>query len=133
METKRITGSFEVTLTPAGPGDAADGVTLGRMALTKRFLGELEGSSQGEMLSARTATAGSAGYVAIERVRGTLAGRAGTFVLQHMGVLNRGAQDLTITVVPDSGTGELVGLSGKMGIVIEGGKHGYVFDYSFGE
>lgn len=133
METKRITGSFEVTLTPAGPGDAADGVTLGRMALTKRFVGELEGSSQGEMLSARTATAGSAGYVAIERVRGTLAGRAGTFVLQHMGVLNRGAQDLTITVVPDSGTGELVGLSGKMGIVIEGGKHGYVFDYSFGE
>jgi len=133
METKRITGSFEVTLTPAGPGDAADGVTLGRMALTKRFVGELEGTSQGEMLSARTATAGSAGYVAIERVRGTLAGRAGTFVLQHMGVLNRGAQDLTITVVPDSGTGELVGLSGKMGIVIEGGKHGYVFDYSFGE
>lgn len=133
METKRITGSFEVTLTPAGPGDAADGVTLGRMAITKRFLGELEGSSQGEMLSARTATAGSAGYVAIERVSGTLAGRTGTFVLQHMGVLNRGAQELTITVVPDSGTGELVGLSGKMGIVIEGGKHGYVFDYSFGE
>lgn len=129
MDTKRIEGTFEVTLTPAGPGDARDGVTLGRMTLAKRFSGELSATSEGEMLSARTATPGSAGYVAIERVSGTLAGRTGTFVLQHFGVLDRGAQELTIRVVPDSGTGELAGLSGTMRIVVEAGKHTYVFDY----
>lgn len=129
METRHIVGSFEVTLTPAGPGDVSQGVTLGRMALRKRFFGDLDATSQGEMLSARTSTQGSAGYVAIERVSGTLGGRSGSFVLQHSGVMNRGVQSLTVAVVPDSATGELVGLSGTMGIVIEDGKHGYVFDY----
>lgn len=129
METKRIVGAFEVTLTPAGPGDVQDGVTLGRMALTKRFFGELEATSQGEMLSARTATPSSAGYVAIERVSGSLSGRTGTFVLQHSGLLTRGAQELAIRVVPDSATGELAGLTGTMDIVIEAGKHSYVFEY----
>jgi hypothetical protein len=76
---------------------------------------------------------GSAGYVAIEKVTGKLHGRAGTFVLQHTGTMNRGAQKLSITVVPDSGTGELVGLSGKMNIIIAGGKHSYEFDYSLAD
>lgn len=128
--TARARGSFDVKLTPlpleAAPADSA----LGRMSSNKTFHGELEGTARGEMLSAMTDVKGSAGYVAIERVRGSLRGRSGTFVLQHSGTMTRGAQSLSITVVPDSGTGELKGLTGKMAIIIADGKHSYDFEYS---
>ena len=103
---------------------------LARMSIDKEFKGDLAATSKGEMLSAGTAVKGSAGYVAIERVIGTLAGRRGSFVLQHNGLMNRGAPHLVITVVPDSGTGELAGLSGTMAIIIADGKHSYELDYS---
>lgn len=119
-------GTFEVKMTPASDRDAA----LGRFSLEKKFSGDLEGSSAGEMLAISSSVAGSAGYVAMEQVTGTLAGRSGTFALQHTGTMNRGAAQLSVTVVPDSGTGELVGLSGKMDIKITEGKHFYEFDYA---
>ena len=125
---EQASGAFEVKLTPQKDetGDAA----IARMTLDKRFHGDLEATSQGQMLSAGTAVQGSAGYVAIERVSGTLKGRSGTFVLQHYGLMNRGVPQLTITVVPGSGTGELTGLSGTMKIDIAGGKHSYGFEYT---
>ena len=124
----RASGTFEVQLTPQ-PSESPD-VVPGRMSIDKRFHGDLEGTSRGQMLAASTSVAGSAGYVAIERFEGTLMGRRGTFVLQHSATMTRGAPDLRIAVVPDSGTGELEGLSGSMTIVIEGGKHSYGFDYT---
>src|SRR4030081_1571195 len=109
----RASGTFEVKLVPqAQEGDAAD-AKLGRMSIDKQFHGHLEGTSKGQMLTAGTDVKGSAGYVAIERVSGSLQGRSGTFVLQHSGTMTRGIPQLTITVVPDSGTGQLVGLTGK--------------------
>ena len=123
-------GAFDVTLTPQATDDDGSGVPLGRLSIDKRFHGPLEATSRGEMLSARTAVQGSAGYVAIERVTGTLAGRRGSFVLQHTGVMTRGAPQLTITVVPDSGTGELAGLGGTMDIIVTDGKHEYDFHYT---
>ena len=128
--TQRVTGSFDVKMTPQAADDYADGVTLARFTLDKRFYGDLEATSKGQMLSAGTAVKTSAGYVAIERVTGQLRGRTGTFVLQHSGTMNRGVPGLVLTVVPDSGTGELEGLSGSMEIVREPGKHFYVFDYA---
>lgn len=126
----RATGPFEVNLTPQSSDPMPEGTTLRRISIDKRFHGDLEATSTGEMLSAMTSVKGSAGYVAIERVTGTLAGRRGTFTLQHSGTMARGAQQLTITVVPDSGTGDLAGLTGRMAIRIEsGGKHFYDFDY----
>lgn len=122
-------GTFEVQLTPQADESAA-GAGLGRMALDKQFHGDLEATSQGQMLSAGTAVQGSAGYVALERVSGTLQGRAGTFVLQHHGLMNRGTPSLTITVVPDSGTGELTGLAGTMAITIADGRHSYDFEHT---
>src|SRR6185312_9342775 len=98
----------------------------------KQFHGNLEASSKGEMLSAGTSIKGSAGYVAIERVSGTLHGRSGAFVLQHSGTMKRGTPELSVTVVPDSGTGELTGLAGRMMIHIAGGKHSYEFEYTLG-
>src|SRR3954452_22772640 len=124
-------GTFEVKLTPQADGDAGAG--LARMILDKQFHGDLEATSQGQMLSAGTAVQGSAGYVALERVSGALQGRTGTFVLQHQGVMDRGRPSLTITVVPDSGTGELTGLAGTMGISIADGQHSYDFDYTLPE
>jgi hypothetical protein len=109
--------------------DTAEG-GLGRMSIDKQFHGDLEGTSKGQMLTAATSVKDSAGYVAIERVTGTLGGRKGSFALQHSGTMARGAPQLTITVVPDSGTGELVGLAGKMTIRIADGKHFYDFEYS---
>jgi hypothetical protein len=103
---------------------------VGRMAIAKQFHGGLEAVSRGQMLAAMTDTEGSAGYVAIERVTGTLDGREGTFALQHSGTMTRGAQQLSITVVPDSGTGELAGLAGTMTIQIADGKHSYDFEYT---
>jgi hypothetical protein len=121
----RATGEFEVKMAPL-----ATDAPVGRMSLDKVFRGDLEATGKGEMLAAMTATEGSAGYVAIERVTGTLAGRTGTFMLQHSGIMNRGAPSLVITVVPDSGTGGLEGLAGTMNIIIAGGKHSYEFDYT---
>jgi hypothetical protein len=124
--TTQANGAFEVKLTP----QATDAAGLGRMSIDKQFHGDLEATSKGEMLSAMTDVQGSAGYVAIEKVTGSLKGRTGTFVLQHTGLMNRGTPQLTIAVVPDSGTGQLEGLSGTMAIQIEGGKHSYRFDYT---
>jgi hypothetical protein len=118
-----------VKLAAQGSGDA----TLGRMTIDKQSHGDIEGTSKGEMLTAGTSVAGSAGYVAIERVSGTVRGRAGTFMLQHSGTLTRGAPQLTITVVPDSGTGELTGISGAMTIDIADGKHSYTFTYTLAD
>jgi Protein of unknown function (DUF3224) len=130
--TYRATGPFVVKLTPQPP--EGEPTTLGRLTVDKQFHGDLEAVSQGKMLSALGSTKGSAGYVAMEIVNGTLGGHKGTFVLQHSGTMNRGQQQLSVTVVPDSGTGELRGLSGSMKIRIEpGGKHFYDFDYQIVE
>ena len=121
-------GPFEVKLTPQPPGEDA---ALGRLTLDKTFHGALEATSKGQMLAFSSSIKGSAGYVAMEQVSGTLQGRRGTFVLQHSGTMTRGEPQLTVTVVPDSGTEELVGLSGAMQIDISGGKHAYLFEYAF--
>ena len=126
--TTRANGTFEVKLTPQD--DKSEDPLLGRMSIDKKFHGPLEAVSKGQMLAARTSVKDSAGYVAIEKVNGTLQGRAGTFVLQHNGTMTRGAPSLTVTVVPDSGTGQLAGLTGSMTIKIEGGKHFYEFEYA---
>lgn len=131
--TTRASGTFEVSLNPLVPYDKAEDGTLGRMSIDKQFHGDLEATSKGEMLTAGTGVQGSAGYVAIERVSGTLHGRNGAFVLQHSGTMTRGAPQLTITVVPDSGTGELEGLAGTMTIMIADGKHSYDFEYTLAE
>jgi hypothetical protein len=122
-------GEFDVKMTPLALNDEAADATLGRMSIDKQYYGDLQGSGKGEMLSAMTGVKGSAGYVAIERVNGTLHGRSGAFVLQHSGVMTRGAQKLTITVVPDSGTGELAGLAGTLTIHMDSGKHSYDLEY----
>jgi hypothetical protein len=128
----RAAGPFDVQTTPHPPYDSADGIILARMTIAKQFHGDLYGNSLVEMIAARTAVPDSAGYVAIERVVATLHGKEGSFVLQHSGTMSRGEQSLTITVVPDSGTGELTGLAGTMKIEITDGKHAYVFDYTLG-
>ena len=126
-------GLFDVSLQPQPWTEAAaPGVTLGRMLLDKHYHGELEAHAQGQMLSAVSAVKGSAGYVAIEVVTGTLQGRSGSFALQHRGVMTRGAPELSVTVVPDSGTGELTGLAGSLLIRITDGKHHDEFDYTLG-
>src|SRR3954467_3366647 len=130
--TTHASGSFEVTLTPQAPSEA-EGTAIGRLLIDKRFHGDIEATSKGQMLAAGTAVEGSAGYVAIEQATGTLHGRSGSFVLQHNGTMARGEGDLVITVVPDSGTGELVGLAGTMTITIVDGKHLYGFDYTLDE
>jgi hypothetical protein len=128
--TARAIGTFDVKLAPL-PLETAEGDSaLGRMSADKTYRGDLEGTAKGQMLTAMTAVKGSAGYVAIELVRGSLGGRTGTFVLQHSGTMSHGAQSLSITVVPDSGTGELTGLTGKMAIIIADGKHSYDFEYT---
>lgn len=128
--SNHASGTFEVEVKPQPPYDTAAGVSLGRMSISKQFRGALEASSTVEMLSAMTGVKGSAGYVAIERVTGTLDGRAGGFVLQHTGTMTRGNAELSVSVVPDSGSGELKGIAGKMTIDIVDGKHLYTFDYT---
>jgi Protein of unknown function (DUF3224) len=128
--TNRASGTFEVKLNPQAEGA---GAPVGRMTLDKQFQGDLAGTSKGQMLTGMTAVQGSAGYVAIEKVTGTLNGRRGSFYLQHSGTMTRGAAELSITVIPDSGTEQLAGLRGKMNIIIEGGKHSYEFDYALGD
>jgi Protein of unknown function (DUF3224) len=131
--TTRAQGTFEVRMTPVATDEKPGTATLGRLTLDKQYRGDLEASSTGEMLSAMTSTKGSAGYVAIERVTGTLHGRSGTFVLQHHGIMNRGHGTLSIGIVPDSGTGQLTGLGGSMKIIIESGKHSYELEYTVTE
>ena len=130
----KVSGKFEVKLQPLDSyAQGIDGINLGRMSLEKTFSGELSASSKGEMLNAMTAVEGSAGYVAIEQVTGTLSGKSGSFVLQHFGTMRQDHNFLLLEVVPNSGTGELAGLSGKMSIRMEDGQHYYEFDYEFVE
>ena len=126
----RATGKFEVKLHPQPLADSAADATLGRLSIDKQWTGDLAGTSKGEMLSAVTAVKGSAGYVAIEKVTATLQGRAGSFVFQHTGTMTRGEPQLSVSVVPDSGTGQLTGLTGQLTIKIAGGDHSYEFDYT---
>jgi hypothetical protein len=129
--TMHASGTFDVELTPQ-PSEEG-GTTPGRISIAKQFHGDLEGTSQGEMLTAMTGVEGSAAYVAIEEVRGTLHGRSGTFALQHAGTMTRGVPELSIRVVPDSGTGELEGLAGEMTIEIADGVHSYALEYTLPE
>jgi hypothetical protein len=123
---QHATGTFDVKLTPSTGPDP----TLGRMTLDKQYHGDLEATAKGEMLTAMSADVKNSGvYVAVERVTGTLKGRTGTFALYHTGIMDRGAQQLIVTVVPDSGAGQLTGITGKLTIKIESGKHFYEFDY----
>jgi hypothetical protein len=126
----RASGTFTVTSTPHPPYDTEPGATLGRVTFQKQFEGDLSATSVVEMLSAMTEVNGSAAYVALERVRGSLGGRQGSFVLSHTGIMKRGSASLTVTVVPDSATHELTGLHGTMSISIADGVHSYAFDYS---
>lgn len=122
-------GTFDVKLSSQSE-DKAEGCTLGRFLLEKVYVGDMEATSTGEMLSALSDVKGSAGYVAIERVSGALQGLEGSFVLQHSGTMDRGEMRLIVTVVPDSGTGALAGITGAMNIIIAGGSHSYEFEYS---
>ena len=128
----RASGTFDVKVSPLAMDDKTD-ASLGRMSIDKQFHGDLEGTSKGEMLTANTSVEGSGVYVAIERVSGKLHGRSGSFIFQHNGTMTRGVPQLTITVVPDSGTGQLVGLTGKININIVEGKHFYDFEYTLAE
>ncbi len=130
MVTAHAAGPFDVKITPQSD-DFAKSANLGRMTIEKQFHGDLEGSSKGEMLAFGTGQKGSSGgYVALEQVTGSLQGRSGTFVLQHSATMDRGVPRLFISVVPDSGTGQLTGLAGSMKIIIAEGKHSYDFEYT---
>jgi hypothetical protein len=133
MVTNRASGTFDVKLAPQSTDDKGGGDSLSRMSIDKQFHGDLEATGKGEMLAAGTGVKGSAGYVAIERVTGTLRGRSGSFVLQHSGTMTRGVPQLIITVVPDSGAGQLAGLTGKMSINIVEGKHFYELEYELAQ
>lgn len=127
----KITGKFDVALASLETHTkGVEGVNLGRMSIDKTFHGELSAESKGEMLNIMAPVKGSAGYVAIEQVSGSLAGQSGSFVLQHYGVMAGGKDKLILEVVPDSATGELTGLTGQMTIRIEDGQHFYDFEYS---
>ncbi len=127
----QATGTFDVKIVPQkSDNPSAEASGLGRMSMDKQFHGDLEAVSQGEMLSLLNRDIGSGGYVAMERVTGTLQGRSGSFALQHHATMTRGEPSLNIAVVPDSGTGELTGISGTMNIRLENGQHFYDFDYN---
>lgn len=127
--TRHAKGTFEVKLAPQADEQVGD-PSVGRMSLDKVFSGGLEAVGRGQMLAVRTGVENSAGYVAMERVAGKLDGREGSFALQHSGTMTRGAMQLSITVVPDSGTGQLAGIAGKMTINVAGGQHSYEFEYT---
>ena len=129
---KHASGPFDVKLNPQ-TDDKIGEPTLGRMSIDKQYHGDLEATSKGQMLTAMSDVKGSGVYVAVERVNGTLHGRTGTFAMHHTGIMTRGVPQLSITVVPDSGTGQLVGLTGKMDIKIVEGKHSYDFEYTLPE
>ena len=127
--TMHAAGPFDVTVTRQD--DTSGDPLLNRMTLDKQYHGDLEGTGKGQMLTAGTEVKGSGAYVAIEKVSGTLKGRSGSFILQHTGAMAQGVPQLSVTVVPDSGTGELKGMTGKMTINIAGdGKHSYDFEYT---
>jgi hypothetical protein len=130
LTTMRANGTFEVKLSPLEAYNQAPEAKIGRMSVDKTFAGDLVGTSQGEMLTGGSPAEGSAGYVAIERVNGALQGRSGSFLLQHSGTITSASQELTITVVPGSGTGELEGIAGTLSIEIEDGKHIYDLEYT---
>lgn len=127
---QRVKGEFEVSRSIEPPCDMGGGAVVGHYRIDKRFHGGLDASSVVHMLATGTDTPGSAAYVAIERVSGTLQARTGTFLLQHNGIMARGVPTLSLTVVPDSGTGDLMGISGAMAIDITEGRHFYTFDYA---
>ncbi len=127
--TLSASGSFEVNLVPLTLASEDPEKQRARMSIDKTFTGDLVATSQGEMLIAGTSVKGSAGYVAVERVTGTLGGKSGSFTLLHRGIMNRGAPELRVTIVPDSGLAELAGISGTLDIRIESGKHFYTLDY----
>ena len=129
----RASGPFEVTLKPLPMDNNPGSEMLARMSIDKQIHGDLEGTGKGEMLTAATSVKGSGAYVAIERATGSLHRRTGSFALQHIGTMTRGVPQLSITVVPDSGTGQLAGLTGKFLVIIADGKHSYEFDYSIPE
>jgi hypothetical protein len=122
-------GSFDVKMVPRSPDAQSDDSGVGRMTFDKQFHGDLEATSKGQMLAVTTSEKSSAGYVALEKVTGKLKGRSGSFALEHTGIMNRGVPELNVVVVPDSGTDQLKGLTGKMEIVITNGKHFYNFEY----
>ncbi len=122
-------GSFDVNMEPEPPFLERDGITLNRNVVRKQFSGDVVGSSEAQMLAAFTGTPGSAGYVAIEHFTGSVDGKSGSFVLQHSGVMDKGHAQLTVTIVPGSGTGELTGISGTLTINNDEGQHSYVLDY----
>ena len=131
--TQHASGTFDVKMGPPQKPDSdiAQAANFGRFTIDKQFHGDLEATSKGEMIGAQTEVKGSAGYVAMERVTGSLKGRKGSFVLQHSGTMTKGVPTLSVTVVPDSGTGELKGIAGQMKIIIApDGKHSYEFDYT---
>lgn len=130
MSPMQARGTFEVKVVPLAADEGTDTGGFGRLSLDKTFDGDLAATSKGQMVGAFTAVEGSAGYVALERVTGSLNGRKGTFILQHSGSMTRGTQTIIVTVVPDSGTEDLTGLAGTMQIIIEGKKHSYLFDYT---
>ena len=124
----KASGTFAVKVSPQAP-DEGDTSGVGRLLLDKEFQGDLAATSKGQMLAVGTAVEGSAGYVAMEQVKGSLNGKNGSFALQHFGKMTRGTPELNVTVVPDSGTEELTGLAGKMQIIIADGSHSYEFEY----
>ncbi len=126
----KISGKFDVNLNPLDScTQGQNGINLGRMSIDKTFYGELDATSEGEMLSAMTSVQGSAGYVAIEQVIGSVSGKQGSFVLQHFGTMDKGKDRLILEVIPNSGSGELAGLVGEMAIKIEDRQHYYEFEY----
>ena len=127
MPTAR--GSLEVNIEPEAPFLEQDGLKLNRNVVLKQFSGDMAGSSEAQMIAAFTGTPGSAGYVAIEYFTGSVGEKSGAFALQHSGTMNRGDAQLTVTIVPDSGSGELTGISGTLEIDNEEGEHSYVLDY----
>jgi hypothetical protein len=130
--TQQAKGPFDVKVVPQKPdSEVATAANFSRMTIDKVFHGDLDATSKGEMIATQSEAKGSGGYVALERVTGTLKGRKGSFILQHSATMTRGVPNLSVTVVPDSGTDELTGISGKLNIIIaEGGKHSYEFDYT---
>jgi hypothetical protein len=126
-------GSFAVNIIPQPPEDKTEGLTLGRMLIEKKFQGDLEAAGKGQMLTGMTEVKGSGAYVAIEHVTGTLHGRSGSFILHHLGIMERGAPRLNVSVVPDSGTRDLAGIAGTMTIIIAEGKHSYELAYTLPE
>jgi hypothetical protein len=122
-------GTFDVKVAPVAE-DKANGSTLGRYSLDKQYHGDLEATAKGEMLTAGSDVKGSGAYVAVERVTGTLNGRKGSFALVHKGTMGQGSMQLEVTVVPDSGSDQLKGISGKLNIIIADGKHSYELEYT---